>query len=196
MDRAQGIALCDSVLRAMAKRPYQHGGTNLGLTASMGLVTLNLDRRETFDELLQLAEQRLNRARAEGGNQVSASVIGETLAQAEELVLAAPAPESEEAPATLALAEVEELSIAELEELVKHEIDQTKALGDECDMVDLVSIDKALQLLARGQGRKLAPVLAELVKQALPLLELFNERERLGLETTLAVVRQRLARKA
>jgi hypothetical protein len=28
----------------------------------------------------------------------------------------------------------------------------------------------------------------------LPLLELFNERERLGLEPTLAVLRQRLAR--
>lgn len=193
-DRAQAIALCDNVLRAMAKRPYKHGDTSLTLTASMGLVTLSLDRRETFDDLLQLAEQRLNRARAEGGNQVSVSVIGETLAQAEELVLAAP--EEAAAPAALALAEVEELSVAELEELVKREINQTKARGEDCDITDLVSIDKALQLLAQGHGRKLEPVLAELVKQALPLLELFNERERLGLEATLVVVRQRLARKA
>ncbi len=198
-DRAQAIGLCEDVLRTMVKRPYKHGGTSLNLTASMGLVTLGLDRRDTFDELLQLAEQRLNRARAEGGNQVSVSVIGETLPQAEELVLAAPthALESEEvaSPADVpALAEVEELSIAELEELVKREINQAKARGDNCDITDLVSLDKAVQLLSQGQGRKLEPILAELVKQVLPLLELFNERERLGLEATLAVVRQRLTR--
>ncbi len=198
-DRPQALALCENVLRTMAKRPYKHDGTSLELTASIGLVTLSLDRRNAFDDLLQLAEQRLNRARAEGGNQVSVSVIGETLPQAEELVLAAPTAEAEEAraaPDALALAEVEELSVAELEELVKHEINQTKARGGDCEIADLISIDKALLLLANGHGRKLEPVLAELVKQAMPLLELFNERERLGLESTLAVIRQRLARKA
>lgn len=196
-DRTQAVALCEAVLRTMAKRPYKHAGTSLGLTASMGLVTLSLDRRDTFDGLLQLAEQRLNRARAEGGNQVSVSVIGETLPQAEELILAAPALEPEDAASVgdiPALAEVEELSVAELEELVKREISQAKARGDECAFTDLVGVDKAVQLLAQGQGRKLEPVLAELVKQVLPLLELFNERERLGLESMLAVLRQRLAR--
>lgn len=197
IDRTQAIALCEGVLRTMAKRPYKSGSTTLNLTASMGLVTLSLDRRDTFDELLQLAEQRMNRARADGGNQVSVSVIGETLPQAEELVLAAPTMESEDGASVVdgpLLAEVEELSVAELEDLVKREISQAKTRGDDCDITDLISVDKALQLLVQGQGRKLDPVLAELVKQVLPLLDLFNERERLGLEATLAVVRQRLAR--
>lgn len=188
-DRAQALALCEEVLRTMAARPFRQQNTDLTITMSMGLVTLSLDRHDTFDALLQLAEQRLNRARADGGNQISVSVVGETLAQAEELVLAAP----EAAPAAPAFAQVEELSVAELEELVKRESTHTKAL-DTSDIADLVSIDKALQLASQGQGQRLQPILAGLVRQVLPLLELFNERERLGLEAALAVVRQRLGR--
>jgi diguanylate cyclase (GGDEF)-like protein len=69
-DRQEATALAERLRGAVAKAPFDHDGTPVALTISLGLATLNGDRVDTVDALLARAEQRLTLAKAAGGNQL------------------------------------------------------------------------------------------------------------------------------
>jgi two-component system cell cycle response regulator len=192
--RPDALALCDRVRAAIAGEPFEAGRTAISVNVSMGVASLGADRREDTEGLLTLAEQRLAHAKSEGGNRVSASALRNDLPPPEEVVLAAVEERSAPGQAqTLALPEVEELSIAELEDLVKQETAKpTSSRAAAADLLALVSVDKALQLLARGEREALSPYFDGLMVQVLPLLEAYNELERLGWDAMLETLRERM----
>jgi len=61
-------AVCERIRRAMEERPVTHNGIEIPVTASIGLVTGTGE--DTGDELVELADQALYRAKAKGRNRV------------------------------------------------------------------------------------------------------------------------------
>ena len=190
--------LCQRLQEGVASRPYRHGNITIPITLSIGMASLLQDRRSNIEDMLTLAHQRLCHAQSEGGNRVCSSILD--LQAIEEVVaplVEAPddillsLPETTEAPVyadTLTIAEPDEtgnvvappvetatdtlpslldpfagpvhtdaLTIPELEAIVNPE--------------DLLSIDKALHLLALGQIDALAPCLDALLGKVQPLLD-------------------------
>jgi hypothetical protein len=144
------------------------------------------DRRSGIEDLLKLAEQRLCHAQSEGGNRACVSVMGEAAPAIEEVLL--PPVEPEPPPAGRAEIAVEELSVEELENLVKQEAQ--REAGDAAEAItpapnpaprvsaapaEPLSVDKALQMLARGRGEDLIPLLDELMRRVQPLLDFYGE---------------------
>ncbi len=204
--RSEAMALCDGLRATIAKNPFKQGNAVVPVSASMGLTTLNTDQRQTIEELLKLAEQRLSHAKSQGGDRVSVTDLSETMPGAEELVLSAP----EGAPAAVETAlpkgEVEELSVAELEELIKRETNKQKFNRPEiyaagvanplkgADVLELLSVDKALQMLANGNADKLEPYLERLISQVIQLLDFYNEKKQLGLKSTVDILKGKVSK--
>lgn len=185
--RAQAAALCERLRAAIESQPVQFNGMGIALTASMGVTAIAVDKRESVAELLKLAEQRLGHAKAEGGNRVSVGVLGEAV-EPEELTLAAPAdgplPESQAAPLELEATAFGQFG-GQPDAAAEMQIDfdvpglMPEFMGelrppDDAVPPALVSIDKALQLIARGEGERLGRYLPELVREVLPLLEFYK----------------------
>lgn len=205
--RSEAVALCGGLRTAIAKNPLKQGKASIAVTVSIGLATMNMDRRQTIEELLKLAEQRLSHAKSQGGDRVSVTDLSETIPGAEELVLSAPegtpAPIAETAPPK---GEVGELSVSELEELIKRETNKQKSNRPEIyaagvispvrgpDILELLSVDKALQMLANGDTGKLEPYLERLISQVIPLLDFYNEKKRLGLQSTVDILREKVSK--
>lgn len=158
-DRASALALCQRLSTTVGEQRLNFDGADIALTVSMGLVTLGPDHRNTIEDLTKLAEQRLSHAKSEGGNRVSVSVFGEAL-EPEIVTLSAPEPLPDNPAVTQAAARY-----------LAQEPVRTSPL-----LYDLISIDRALAILARGEGATLAPYLSSLVQQVLPLLELYSEQ--------------------
>jgi len=205
--RNEAISLCDGLRKAIAKNPFKQGKASIAVTISMGLATMNTDRRQVIEELLKLAEQRLSHAKSQGGDRVSVTGLSETMPGAEELVLSAleggATPIAETAPPK---GGVEELSVAELEELIKRETNKQRInrpeiypasvnglIGDS-HIVELLSVDKALQILAKGDTGKVEPYLERLVSQVIQLLDLYNEKKRLGLESIVDILKEAVSK--
>jgi len=184
-------ALCERVRDAVGSQPFSYGDTRIAVTMSMGLASLTSDRRDTIESLLKLANQRLNRARSEGGNRICASVMGEAAAAAvEEVTLAPPAPVEQPEPAGIenspppsALGDLAALDASPGDEPVDAvEIADAPAVLDAeesvatDDAMDLISVDRALALLAAGKGSLLGPYLESLVRRVDPLLEFYHGR--------------------
>lgn len=198
--RNEALALCDGLRSAVARAPFTYKKTSLPISISMGLVTLSVDKQKSIEEMLKLAEQRLSHAKSEGGDRVSVTDLSAIMPEAEELTIAAPegasaAPDPE--------VKVEGLSVEELEEMIKHETQKAKYTGPErrapgslpADVVHLLSVDKALQMLAAGETAKVLPYLEGLVAQVIPLLEFYDKKRQLGLEAVLDFLRQKSSKK-
>jgi two-component system, cell cycle response regulator len=211
--RSEAMSLCDGLRKAIAKNPFKQGKASIAVTISMGLATMNTDRRQVIEELLKLAEQRLSHAKSQGGDRVSVTGLSETMPGAEELVLsaldggAAPIAETVSPKGIVSpRGEVEELSVAELEELIKRETNKQRfnrteiyaagvdgLIGDS-HIVELLSVDKALQILANGDADKVEPYLEKLVSQVIPLLDFYNEKKRLGLESIVDILKEAVSK--
>ncbi len=61
------------------------------------------------------------------------------------------------------------------------------------DLTEMLSIDRALMMLAHGDVRKLEPWIDGLARRVLPMLEFCNRERGLGLDQVLADIRERLA---
>jgi len=106
---------------------------------------------------------------------VCASLLSDALAETEEVMLAAP---PDEAPNAL----VEAAPPGETIEAAPAPLDTETAalapLAHDANLAELVSIDKALQLLAEGGGGKLTPYLENLMLRLQPLLTFYRETQR------------------
>jgi len=181
---ADAEALCGRVRDAVAIQPFRHGDADITVTMSMGLASLTSDRRDTIESLLKLANQRLNRARSDGGNRVCVSVMGEsavaaveevTLAPPESVALVQPEPDESLAPPL----EVEATDIVfeavNTADSTTPAPMESRALATD-EAAELVSVDRALALLAAGKGSLLGPYLEALVRRVDPLLEFYHSR--------------------
>lgn len=172
---------CEGLRADAEAQVWKIGRQTVTVTVSIGLASAD-DARD-IESLLALVERRLLRAKSDGGNRVSMASLGEDLLAPEEVVLAAvpsPSDQSDENGA-----EVEALPVGELEALLESE-----ANPDAMPWMDLISLDKAVERLARGED--VDPFLGQLVDRVLPLIEAYNEQERLGLESALRRLRERL----
>jgi len=183
---SDAVRLCERLREAMAGQPFVHNDQSVPLTLSMGVASLVQDRRETADSLLTLARQRLNHARSEGGNRVCMSVLGEKQPAVEEIELAPMVAEAD-SPAPLgAMAEPEPAAIVDIPALTAT---MPPNAGAEAPVsasgpklpIELVSVDRALQLLSQGRVELLLPYLEAIRKQLQPLIE-FCESAGSGLE--------------
>lgn len=181
--------VCQRVREAVHAKPFLHGGDLIEVTLSFGLASLAQDRAQRIEDLFNLAEQRLTRAKLDGGDRICVSVLGATAPSVEEVVLDFPAP----APASssaLAAANVEaNVELPALSELGEVELPDIEAHPTQADMpaipttaaaeaaahpqelARLLSVDKALQLIAGGEGRVIVPYLKLLMDQLKPLLD-------------------------
>lgn len=74
---ANATALCQRLQEMVASQPYRHGNSTIPITLSMGMANLLQDRRDNFEELLKLAEQRLCHAQSEGGNRACSTYLSD-----------------------------------------------------------------------------------------------------------------------
>jgi two-component system cell cycle response regulator len=176
---ADAARLCERIQDDLASQPFGHEQGTIPLTLSMGLASLAQDRRETADSLLALARQRLGRARSEGGNRFCISVLGGKTPEVEEIIIAPMSPEAptEQRPPlsreTADLREVEVPSdvaaVSPPPSLRGPNPDATQPAGIP---LELLSMDRALYLLAQGRVEQLLPFLGAIKKQLQPLIDL------------------------
>ena len=188
----QAAALGERLRNAISSQPFSHGDATIPVTMSMGVASLRADRRDTIESLVKLTDQRLRHARSEGGNRICASVSGEAAA-VEEVTLAPPEPIMQpEAPVSASQAPLPELSELAIPDSVSGEpvadamqaaeiagspiASTTEEHLSEGDATDLISVDRALALLAAGKGNLLGPYLEALVRRVDPLLEFYHAR--------------------
>jgi diguanylate cyclase (GGDEF)-like protein len=74
---ANAAVLCQRLQETLANQPYRHGNITIPITLSMGMASLSQDRRDNFEELLKLAQQRLCHAQSEGGDRVCSSIMSD-----------------------------------------------------------------------------------------------------------------------
>lgn len=188
----QAAALGERLRDAVTSQPFSHGDATIPVTMSMGLASLRADRRDTIESLVKVTDQRLRRARSEGGNRICATVMGEAAA-VEEVTLAPPEPIAQpEVPVVeihtpqpesseLAVPDpVSGESLADAIQAVEVASSPIANTADEHlsagDAMDLISVDRALALLAAGKGNLLGPYLEALVRRVDPLLEFYHAR--------------------
>lgn len=193
-DLAAAKTLCQRVRDAIRDKPFMLEGMVIDITLSFGLASLMQDRTKHIDELMKCSEERVSRAMSDGGDRVCVSVLGDTAPQIEEVVIDVPVveeplPEVVVPPATLAELP-DELEIPGATESVapatpEFELGlesraepesppQAPVLpqGTDDAVAQLLSIDKALQLIASGHAKLLEPYLYVLKQQLQPLLDL------------------------
>lgn len=173
---SDAVRLCERLREAMAGQPFVHNDRSVPLTLSLGVASLVQDRRETADSLLTLARQRLNHARSEGGNRVCTSVLGEKLPAVEEIELAPMAAEADTPKPSVTTTTPEPAAIVDFPVLTDTHAQPSvatapaHATGPKLP-IELVSVDRALQLLSQGRVEMLLPYLDAIRQQLQPLIE-------------------------
>ena len=200
--RAQGEIVCNRMRMAVAASPFRFNDQAIAVTVSIGLVSLAEDRPRSLEEMLELADRCLANAKSEGGDRLSATILGAGVARPEELTLVAP-----DAPAVAEdLVSMVESSVPPLSELDDLLLSDAGADGSQAgvsisdlenssvpaDIVELLSIDRALLMLANGDSARLGPWLHGLARRVIPLLELCNRERSLGLDAALANIKRKL----
>ncbi len=117
-----------------------------------------------------------------------------------------PAPQSPAEPSLDLLPELEEvlsaydpaaLPLAEIDDLLAPDTEHASVSpappAPDDGLTEMLSIDRALMMLAYGDVRKLEPWIDGLALRVLPMLEFCNRERSLGLDQVLADIRQRLA---
>jgi len=121
---ANAAVLCQRLQETLASQPYRHGNTKIPITLSMGIASFSQDRRDNFEELLKLAQQRLCHAQSEGGERVCSSILSD-MDMIEEVLAPSVEPQADSLPSLLEpLAEsvsVDPSVDTELEEMTSQE---------------------------------------------------------------------------
>ncbi|MBI5612568.1 MAG: diguanylate cyclase [Gammaproteobacteria bacterium] len=167
--RADALQLADRLRVTIAAQAFSHRENETVVTASIGLASVRADRRQNLEHLLKLAEERLIHARSEGGNRVCVSVLGDALAEPEEVVLAA-APETPAGGA--AMGGVVPFDLVATGEVASAPLTaEAKPSAPTADAdAEMIGIDRALQLLEQGRGERLQPFIESLMQRLQPLL--------------------------
>ena len=188
MRKPQALALGQHLVTALASRPVS-GGKNLSVSVG---VASSEEGVESFAALRQMAEDRLKRAVALGGNQASVSALSDTLGGAEELVLDGVAASfegdmgTESAPESLMEPEFISEPLSSLD-FVAQEPALTRTRS-------LVSLDRALWCLADGRGGEIESYLDPLTSDVIVLLEFLEARRHLGLQAAIESLRRSIGR--
>ena len=178
----EAAALAERVRRHFEATAFKEGALAVATTVSLGLAIAS-PKAASFETLMQLADRRLRYAESKGGNQTAISGLEDLLPSPEELVLAAP------------VATTETLSTDELDDLLGQPVEEPpQAAVNAVPLLDWLSVDRALALLARGQGARVSPYLDPLMLQALPLLAAYLEERSGGADWTLAQLLQHCSR--
>lgn len=170
--------LCQRIREAMQAKPFLHNGKIIDLTLSFGLSSLLQDNVQQIEPLLELAEQRVTHAEADGGDRVCISILGDSAPNIEEVVLDVPPPSRKRAASPPVVEPLPVSTLSDVDELEMPSVEIAAASSraptpTSTDIpMELISVDKALQLIASGQEQLLEPYLKSLMKQLKPLLEL------------------------
>jgi diguanylate cyclase (GGDEF)-like protein len=182
------MILGQRISETVRAQPFQQGQTPIKISLSAGLASLKQDQRQDIEHLFKLAEQRMVHAKSEGGDRVCSSILGEAPAPIEEVVLDAPVGQSD--PDTMESATDNTMpGLAGLDDLtppVSAEaeiLDLTLEIPDIVpavvaapdDFSQLISVDKALQLIEAGRAGVVRPYLDGLMRQLKPLLDLYEQ---------------------
>jgi len=188
MSKAQALTLGQRLVGVLAARPVLDGKI---LSMSVGVASSE-EGLESFVALGQMAEDRLKRAVALGGNRVSASNLSDTLGGAEELVLDGVSPSLENEEETEAGSE----SLLEPEFVSEPltSLDFATRESPRAAPRGLISLDRALWHLADGREREVEPYLDHLTSDIVVLLEFLDDRRHLGLQTAIASLRRSIDR--
>ncbi len=184
--KSRGLPFGQQLVAALAAHPTRDGKV---LSISVGVASAE-EGAESFRGLWQLAEERLKRAVALGGNRVSASALSDTLGGAEELVLDDVAPPP--APEGDAEGAGEPLLVPEF---VAEPL-PPGAPESEGRRRDLVSLDRVLWCLADGREASVEPHLEAVTRDVVRLLEFLERRRALDLKAAIAALRGSLGREA
>jgi hypothetical protein len=193
----EAVVICERVRSAVTRQPFADGGQTVPVTLSLGLASLKQDGADSVEALLRLASQRVVQARIEGGNRLCGSIPNQSPPVVEEVTLAAPETEpgldlqALESPAGDHTAVGLEIPGALLDPSPL--IEAPDAIGAEAGNsgelaipaatpsppeAELISIDRALTLLARGREQLLLPYLEGLMRQLQPLLDLYHRHRK------------------
>lgn len=163
---ADAAVLCQRLQDTLARQPYRHGSITIPITLSMGLASLSQDRRDNFEEMLKLAQQRLCHAQSEGGDRVCSSILSE-MREIEEVLAPPVEPQADSLPSLqepLLESLAESISVdppvpAELEEITSQEPEFTlDFLGMDNEEVEFPA-EASLSVL--GQEMEVEPAPAD-----------------------------------
>ncbi|HEX9626004.1 MAG TPA: diguanylate cyclase [Acidiferrobacterales bacterium] len=190
-DRAEADVLCQRILAALRAQPFAQGAFAIPITVSLGLASLPDDDAEDIEGLIAIAERRLRYAKADGGDRVATEDRQSAAAALEEVTLASPAEPSGEVPAPAA----RPARPQPLREIVPPREPMTAASADQGNVVELLSIDRALLMLMNGEAARIEPWLEGLVPRVLPLLEAYNRKTGAGLDAAIADMKARFSKR-
>lgn len=194
---AEAGVICERVQSAVAREPFVDGDHTVPVTLSMGLASLMQDGADSLEALLRLAHQRVVQARIDGGNRLCGCIPNQSPPVVEEVTLGVPDVEPAVAlepcevqandhtvtePAVvpdLLAAPPGLLPTLEMSELDSTVVQDIESLEIAVEMpsppaAELVSIDRALSLLAKGHEQLLLPYLEGIMRQVQPLLDLYR----------------------
>ncbi len=194
-----GEIVCNRIRAAVAAEPFCHGAEVIGITVSIGFVSLDEDRLRSLDGILALAERRLVHAKSEGGDRASATIQGSSIAPPEEFALASPEP-SPTVEELLSVADPAALPVGEIDDLLPPRQEYDRTLPPETrapvapfdDLAELLSIDRALLMLTDENAHRLEPWIDGLALRVLPLLEFCSRQRGLDLDQALADIKEKL----
>jgi len=188
IDMEQAKALCQRIITTVGSQPFSSGSASIPVTLTIGVASLGADRCETIEALYGLAHQRLCHAMSEGGNRICTSIMDDGTAQVEEVTLEGVGLPTEqglpEVPTSVAEVRspdpepetVSSMAIASEPALDPHEatpVIQDRIPSDQWPS-ELMSVDKALAMIALGKGRALLPYIQILMREIQPLIELHD----------------------
>lgn len=167
--------ICQELLERVHKQAFASAEGSVRVTLSIGVAAVGEAHTESFEDLLRIVDERLHHAKSEGGDRVSEIGLGETLEQPEEVVLAEPEAELGE-PMLEEMSE--EISLSGLDDVEFMPTPVENGVNGQPDeeLLRLLSVDRALMLLAQGEHARIDPYLDVLVQQLLPLLEYYRDQ--------------------
>lgn len=181
------MILGQRISEAVRAQPFEPTQTPIKISLSAGLASLKQDQRQDIEHLFKLAEQRMVHAKSEGGDRVCNSILGEAPAPIEEVLLDAPVgqPDSDTMESVTdntlpGLAGLDDLAppvsneVEELDLALEIPDMAPAAVAAPDDFSQLISVDKALQLIEAGRAGVVRPYLDGLMLQLKPLLDLYE----------------------
>ncbi|WP_168185541.1 response regulator [Acidiferrobacter sp. SPIII_3] len=182
--KGRGLVLAQRLVGAFAHRPI-HDGKTLSISVGVGS---SEEGAAGCEALRQMAEERLKRAVALGGNRASGSALSDTLGGAEELVLdgiIVPGPPAESG------GDAGPEVLFEPEFMPEPVVPPAFSVpGPATRPVAMMGLDRAVCYLRDGRGAELEPFLDLLTSEVVVLLEFLNARRGLGLNPVIAALRQ------
>lgn len=185
--KTEASVLCERIRAQVESQVFQHDPIELTVTVSIGLVTHGADRGDKLEQLLELTEERLRDAKAQGGNIVSVAIRSELIPEPEEVVVNSPLSDApDDTPITMDDATVE-TGIENTQPQVSPSIAAAAALP-----IDLIDLNRVLHILEHGDSTAISPYSLQLAQCVVPLLEFCDREHGLGLAQEIDRIKQKI----